>query len=146
MKKVIQVMLVNNNSYQNAEIEKSIKSAGITNDVKMAVNGGHGILHLHHLQLSEKINEGVVLVLLNLNTPMVDGFEFLNQFKYSRDLRKENIVIVVLDKNLPEDQKAKAEKLGITHFVPLPCCTENLKNILVSTEQAQGSSSSALAA
>lgn len=129
MKKINQVIIVNHDSLQNRELEKTIGESGIASNIRIAVNGGHAFLHISQLHLNGKINDGPILVLLNLNTPMVNGFEFLNEFNETKDLKKETIQIVVIDQDLSAQQKARAQKLGISYFVSISCPADLLKLI-----------------
>jgi hypothetical protein len=117
MKKMIQVILVNHCPEIKKEIEQSIQESGIPCNVKNILNGGHALLHLLHLHLKEQINEVPILILLNLNTPIVDGLTFLKEYRTLRDFKKENICIAIIDKDLAEGQKDKVETLGVTNFL-----------------------------
>ena len=117
MKKMIQVILVNHNPEIKKEIEKSIVDSGIPCQIKNVLNGGHALLHLFHLHLHDKVNEAPILILLNLNTPIVDGLEFLKEYRTLRDFKKENICIAIIDNDLTSIQKAKAESLGCPNFL-----------------------------
>jgi CheY-like chemotaxis protein len=117
MKKMIQVILVNHIPEIKKEIEKSISDSGISCQVKNVLNGGHALLHLFHLHLNNKVNESPILILLNLNTPIVDGLEFLKEYRTLRDFKKENICVAIIDNELTSFQKEKAESLGFSNFL-----------------------------
>jgi CheY-like chemotaxis protein len=117
MKKMIQVILVNHIPEIKKEIEKSISDSGISCQVKNVLNGGHALLHLFHLHLNNKVNEAPILILLNLNTPIVNGLEFLKEYRTLRDFKKENICVAIIDNDLTSMQKEKAESLGFSNFL-----------------------------
>jgi DNA-binding response OmpR family regulator len=117
MKKMIQVILVNHNPDIKREVETSIEASGIACNIKTVLNGGHALLHLFQLHLHNRLSENQVLIILNLNTPIVDGLEFLKEFRTVRDFKKENISIAVLDNDLTLMQKTKAENLGACNFL-----------------------------
>lgn len=133
MKQMIQVIIVNQDQEQNSGIEKTIRNSGLNCNVKIAVNGGQALLQIDHLHLIQKINDKPILVLLDINTPIVNGYEFLHQYKIARNLRKENIHIVVIDKGLSQTQKTKVENLGISIFVSLLSSPKGLMEIINST-------------
>lgn len=64
-------------------------------DFKVALNGAHAYLHLDHLHLSGKFHDLEVILLLNMHTPLADGFEFLNLYKENSSLPKKQIRILV---------------------------------------------------
>lgn len=133
MEKLIQVIIANQDQGQNIEIEKALRDSGLKCNIKMAVNGGHALLHIQQLHLNGKIDGGLILVLLNINTPMVNGFEFLHQYKTTVDFKKRNIKIAVIDKDLSRKQKEKVENMGVSDFISLLSFPEDVTKIITST-------------
>lgn len=129
MENMLQIILVNHNPQISNEILKSINASGILCQVKSVLNGGHALLHLFHLHLYDRINRGKILILLNLHTPVVDGFEFLKEYGLLRDFKKEHISIAVINKELNPIDKSKAENLGVFNFFPSALCPEYLKKL-----------------
>jgi len=132
MENISQIILVSHNNEANNHIQNSIRECGILVNIKIALNGGHAMLYLNHLNLCKKIGDGMVLVLLTMDTPVVDGFKFLTEYKGTRDLYKykENICIMVINDNLSEDKKNKAIDLGISNFLKYPFCPVQFKAII----------------
>ena len=128
MKNLTQIILVSHDNEANNHIQNNIRQSGILVNVKIALNGGHALLYLNHLQLCNKTNDGIILVLLNMDTPVVDGVKFLAEYKQTRNLQKENICIMVIDDKLNEDKKSKALSLGISHFLSSPFCPIQFKS------------------
>src|SRR6185312_7570729 len=116
MKNLTQIILVNHDNGINNQIQNIMRECGISTNIKIALNGGHALLYLNHLQLCDKTSNGTILVILNMNTPVVDGIKFLSEYKSCRDLNKENICIVVIDDNLDNEKQTKALSLGINRF------------------------------
>jgi hypothetical protein len=140
MKRYIQVVLVNHIPQMNNDLEKRILELGLTKDVKTAVNGGHAFLHINHLHLSGKIHEGNIFLLLNPETPMVTGLEFLTEYKDARDLKKEKINIAILDNGLTIEFKRKIKQFGIESFVNIKNLEADIRKI-VNLNKDQGESS-----
>lgn len=113
----LQFLLVNHNSLINKQIEDSLRKIGVNSSIKVALNGGHALMCLEHYHLCNKIKDSTLIVLLNLNTPMVDGLEFLKGFQDNKSFLKENIIIVGLNEGLSVEKKAVAEELGLKKYV-----------------------------
>lgn len=141
MEKMIQVILVEHNPASQKEIEKNIREAGITNQVKIALNGGHALLYLDHLHLTDKVKDNQVIILLNLDTPLVDGLSFLKDYQASKNFKKENIQIAVIDDNLSADKKAKAESMGVSCFLSPDISAPALNNLVNTTNRTPVTSS-----
>src|SRR5687768_1239616 len=90
MKEEIKVLLVDDDPIANF-INQSIIREYITKDVDLAINGQQGIRVLQDLI---DHNNSPKFILLDLNMPVMDGFEFLDAFKKMK-LDKE-IQIVIL--------------------------------------------------
>jgi CheY-like chemotaxis protein len=129
---VNQVILVDNDSGSNLYNEKIIKEHGLSEQVKITLNGGHALLYLDHI--SHKIaSDFKVLVLLKMETPIADGFEFLNgYYKESKKIKnKENIIIAVLSDNLSPEKIEKIKGMGQTNFISSPICANVLNNLII---------------
>ena len=70
------------------------------------------------------------LILLDLNMPIVDGFEFLETFEKLELSNKKGAAIVVLTTSLNPKDVERAMKLGISDFISKPLKPEALQRIL----------------
>jgi CheY-like chemotaxis protein len=122
------IVLVDNNSSRTSSLEKSIKENGLAQSTKTTLNGGHALLYLEHI--SEKIENSRVLILLNIHTPMVNGFEFIESFKDLKTVKKNNILIAVITDNLNQNEVDKIKLMGISDFVSTQISLDNLHSII----------------
>jgi CheY-like chemotaxis protein len=129
---VNQVILVDNDCHSNLSNEKIIKESGLSEQVKITLNGGHALLYLDHI--SHKLDsEFKILVLLNMETPIADGFDFLQG--YYKELKKiknkENIIIAILSNNLSNEKMERIKNLGHDNFISSPICPNALNNLVI---------------
>ncbi|AWA30585.1 response regulator [Flavobacterium magnum] len=68
------------------------------------------------------------LVFLDLNMPVKDGFECLEQIRKQAKLKQLNIVVYTTSDN-PETIR-KAQHLGATFYAVKPCSMENLRTLI----------------
>ena len=125
-------LIVDSDSNRRNELKKAISNAGLVKEVMAALNGGHGLLYLN--QSLDKISNKQGIVILNGRTPIMGGFEFLQElhkgdFKHAKD--KLRIVVISDDLTAEEENSYKAK--GIKDFLPA-CCSDDtfsdtLKNI-----------------
>jgi response regulator RpfG family c-di-GMP phosphodiesterase len=128
---VNQVILVDNDCDSNLCNEKIIKESLLSSEVKITLNGGHALLYLDHI--SHKLDKDFkVLILLNMETPIADGFDFLQGYhKESKKLKhKENIFIVVFSNNLSNEKIEKIKRIGQVNFISSPVSRETLNTLV----------------
>ncbi len=121
-------LIVDSDSDRRNELKKAISNAGLVKEVMAALNGGHGLLYLN--QSLDKINkQGIVI--LNGKTPIMGGFEFLQElhkgdFKNAKD--KLRIVVIADELTAEEENNYKAK--GIKDFLPACCSDETFSTLL----------------
>jgi DNA-binding NtrC family response regulator len=129
MNKVNQVLLVDNDISSNSHRENLIKSSGLSEQVKVAVNGGHALLYLDHI--SHKLNnDSKIVILLNMDTPIANGFDFLNGYKVCKSINKDNILIIVMRDNLCTEKIEKTKGLGVCNFIESGFSIDTLNQIV----------------
>lgn len=123
------VLIVDDDSVSNYIAEKVINSHGGVKMVTAVTNGKQAIDYLKHQCFGDEIYACPDLILLDLNMPYVDGFEFL-KFKDRLPLEV-NIPIVVLTSIEPTDvQKEEMIEKNISYMVK-PLTNEKFKRVLV---------------
>jgi CheY-like chemotaxis protein len=71
------------------------------------------------------------LVFLDLNMPVMDGFEFLEAFKKSSIANKEKIKIVVVTSSSNPMDKQRLAPYNIWKFINKPLTPEKVQNLLL---------------
>lgn len=122
-------LIVDSDSERRNELKNAISNAGLVKEVMAALNGGHGLLYLN--QSLDKIGNKQGLVILNGKTPIMGGFEFLQElhkgdFKHAKD--KLRIVVISDDLTTEEENNYKAK--GIKDFLPACCSDETFSAML----------------
>ncbi len=110
-------------------LKKAISNAGLVKEVMAALNGGHGLLYLN--QSLDKIGNKQGLVILNGKTPIMGGFEFLQElqkgeFKHTSD----NLRIVIISDDLTAEEEIRYKAKGVKDFLPACCSDESFSSIL----------------
>src|SRR6478735_15773 len=100
MKKIDKILLVDNDSVNNYLNTRLLKKLEIANEINVALNGKEAINHIN------KSNSCPELILLDINMPVMDGFEFLNSYKTHTSSEP---VIVVLTTSSNEKDIDKLE-------------------------------------
>jgi CheY-like chemotaxis protein len=133
-KKLNTILLIEDNAMTNFLNKRLIDKLEITENLFIAENGQEGIDYLTH---KGKFSEnGTIfprpdLILLDINMPVMDGWEFLNEYKNLPPDQKCEVLIVMLTTSPNPDDEEKAlstEEIG--DFIRKPLTKEILENIL----------------
>ncbi len=123
------ILLIDDDEAVNFIHNRVIKKAGCTNDVVVARNGQEGIEFLT-TKVDGKYPQPD-LIFLDINMPVMNGWEFLAEYKKLEKEQKGRELIVMLTTSLNPDDKEMAKKIGdIDNFHPKPLDVENLNKIL----------------
>ena len=115
MKKLNSVLLIDDDVATNFINKMIIKKAEITDHIEIVLNGQEALDYLTNSGKYEK-SDGIfpkpMLILLDINMPVMDGWEFADAFSKLEENQKENIVIIMLTSSLNPDDKERASKLS----------------------------------
>jgi CheY-like chemotaxis protein len=105
------------------EVVKELYPAHPSIDVRIAEDG------FELLNFLEK--PGIALpelILLDLNMPLINGFECLEVLK--KDLRLKDIPVIIYSTSSRDEDKRKAYELGASHYIEKPKSFTDLKDVL----------------
>lgn len=123
MKKLKCILLVDDDVVANFLHESLIEQLGITECMDVVTDG---LQALQYLQGSKAPN----LILLDLNMPVLNGFEFL-EFYNSLDIHEKNsIKIIILSSSRRMDDIKRALQLGAADYIVKPVSQEKIKEVI----------------
>lgn len=108
--------------------EKVLKVIGLDKQLYTA-NNGKDALEIFNRCFCGQI--GVPdLILLDLNMPIMDGFQFIQAYKKLQFPHKDKVLIVVTTSSVDERHIEKAKELGIKYYLEKPISEVVLKSII----------------
>lgn len=114
-KKLNCVLLIDDDFATNFINKKIIQKANIAEHIQVALNGKEAIDYLcskGKFEYHEAINPQPGLVFLDINMPVMDGWEFIEVYKnLVPEERKKEISIIMLTSSFNPADKAKADAL-----------------------------------
>lgn len=132
MNKLSSVLLVDDDEATNFINKLLIQKSDLTEELVITRNGHEAVAFLEKRKVENVTNPGAMpkLILLDINMPVMDGFEFLEAFKTLDLPQKKEIVIAVLTTSLNPKDLEKVKSFGITDFLNKPLSKTTLQNLV----------------
>lgn len=122
--KLKSVLLVDDDHATNIINSHTLKKHGISDSFTMFDDGIHALDYLSNISLSESVLPE--LIILDINMPVMSGWEFIDEFKKLPNHITSNCQIILHSTTVDPMDHMKAKKVGI----PLLHKPMNLKSFL----------------
>jgi len=126
MKKINCILLVDDDNINNFINERLLKKLNITNNVKIAMNGEEALDFIKNN--TEDIHPE--LILLDINMPVMDGFEFLQEYNKVDFNGKLKPHIIMLTTSTNPTDVDKVKKSDITGYINKPLTESKIMEII----------------
>ena len=126
------VLLVDDDDVNNYLNKLLIKKSGVDVHVEVALNG---LIALEYLTSTGQYNGNTTfprpeLILLDINMPRMNGWEFLDEYEKLDDDKKGGIIITMLtSSNNADDVNTALNEYGVPSYIYKPLTTEKLQNL-----------------
>ena len=128
MSKLDYVLLVDDDDVTNFVHESLLEGMDVAQQLLVAKNGQEAIDLIKKHCMGK--NGCPSLIFLDINMPVMNGFEFLEAYhQLENDLNK-SIIIVMLTSSLNPKDIERAQETGVDEFLNKPLTEENLKTLL----------------
>ncbi|MFQ3174424.1 MAG: CheY-like chemotaxis protein [Flavobacterium sp.] len=132
--KLNSVLLVDDDEATNFINRRIIEKAGIANHIEVAYNGKEALDYLSCSGKYEKAGAQFpkpMLILMDINMPVMDGWEFLDAYRKLDDDKKSDKILVMLTTSFNPDDKIKAENIAeISGFQSKPLDQAKVSHIM----------------
>jgi CheY-like chemotaxis protein len=122
------ILLVDDDKIFNFLSEKTISSLGLANEIHFALNGKEA-LELLALYKLGKISKPDI-IFLDLNMPIMNGYEFIDAFAAIDLPNKHLITIVVLTSSADPHDIERIKELGIKYYFNKPLSKDEVKRMI----------------
>jgi CheY-like chemotaxis protein len=124
----IRLLIVDNDKHFNTVNRKVLRSAGIVDDLHIVNNGKDALDYLKSLASAEDRLPNIIV--FELQTPILNGFEFIDEFSRLEMDGRNNIKLVVFTASNKQSDRQKATSKGIKHYLLKPYLLIGLREIV----------------
>lgn len=123
------ILMVDDDQINNFINLKLFRKLNIAHELKTALNGDEALRHINEYCVSGK---GCCpwLIFLDINMPVMNGFEFIEAYQKLSFENKEKIRIIILTTSSNPKDMAKIKELGINEFMNKPLTEEKVKALI----------------
>lgn len=132
-KKINSVMLIDDNEIDNLINQKMIESINLSDNIFIHSGAKSALEYLKNIQkiTSDNIEFLPELIFLDLDMPLMDGFQFIDEFEKLNENTKKYCKIILLTSSLDPKDMAKSKKnVNILKHLNKPLTQENLRKLL----------------
>jgi len=126
------ILVVDDNESDRLLAKFAIEDSGLTGDVYFSNDGKEAINFIGDYDNNKNILNAKyppTLILLDINMPAMNGFEFLESYeKFNNDERYDSVIILMLTSSHSEDDKKRASQFKtVKGFLTKPIDEDNLR-------------------
>jgi CheY-like chemotaxis protein len=118
------VLLVDDDVVCNIISRKILERMWPATEIYIALNGAEAIDLFNNYFRGEQCLPDIIL--LDLNMPVMGGFDFLEAFKNLKLDNKENVKIVVVSSSASPHDISRAKAMGVDHYLVKPISADKL--------------------
>ncbi|PSR56674.1 response regulator [Adhaeribacter arboris] len=122
------VLLIDDDAISNFLNTRLLKEMQVTRNIKVTLNGEEA---LQFLQQEKAANHPFPeLILLDINMPVMNGFEFLEAFREVADENNHSVIIILTTSTNTRDFEQLQRYAEVEIYLSKPLTEENLQYIL----------------
>lgn len=135
IKKVNAVMLIDDNEIDNLINQKMIESVDMTDNIFVHSGAKSALEYLKNIEKIKTGSENFLpeFIFLDIDMPLMDGFQFIDEFEKLSDTTKNYCKVILLTSSLdPKDITKSKKNTYILRYLNKPLTQDSLKKLVSS--------------
>jgi CheY-like chemotaxis protein len=133
--KMNKILLIDDDGINNFINERLFKKLGIASHIEIRRNGKEALDYLYHMCCEKQ--ECPELIVIDINMPEMNGFEFLEQFKTLEIMNKHTSRVIMLSNSTSVRDVQRLKELHI-ELVRKPLSEEKIRELMNESHEYQG--------
>lgn len=128
-KKINNILLVDDDTVNNFIVINTLNKLDITENVDSVLNGADGIEYIKNM-IDNNPQLIPSIIFLDINMPVMDGWEFLEEFeKFAEDIKKQCKIYMVSSSVYEDDISKSKHYSSVIDFISKPLMREKIMDI-----------------
>jgi CheY-like chemotaxis protein len=106
--KLLNILLVEDDSVDVMNVQRAFVKNNITNPLHIAFNGVEALNMLRGSNGKPKLNPSPRIILLDINMPKMNGWDFLEQYEYLSADQKAQMILIMLSTSFNSEDRDRA--------------------------------------
>ena len=128
MVKIDRILLVDDDNITNFLNVRLIKKMNLSSEIKIANNGQEALAYLKEAKTKRIPNPS--LIFLDLNMPIMNGFEFINSIKGNKTWNKRPVIIVLSSSENKTEINVLKDLNVVSDFLVKPLTEEKIQSVV----------------
>ena len=126
------VMLIDDNEIDNLINQKMIEASNIADHIFTHTGAKSAIEFLRNIEKLDKVSDQVLpdVIFLDIDMPLMDGFQFLDEFEKLNEGTKKKCKIVMLTSSInPQDLNKSKKYASVKKYINKPLTQSTLEGL-----------------
>ncbi len=129
----MKALLVDDEVISNFVNATMLEQSGLADEIQSVRDAREAIDILKDARSPQSFHPDFILV--DLNMPVMNGFEFIEAFQQIPPSEKNAVNIIIVSSSSHPEDLAKAKQLGIKHYLTKPVTEQSLRSALEDLEK-----------